>query len=82
MLPICHIALVGIFASSISILPIYLCLSNLETRDSLLYAMMSRQLVAFLGLAGTFRIVLAHEHHTDNIPEGAGISPDPIVSCF
>ena len=26
------------------------------------------------------QIIAAHEHHDDKIPEGEGISPDPIVS--
>ena len=33
----------------------------------------------FLALA---RGSLAHDHHTDNIPEGEGISPDPLVSLL
>ena len=32
-----------------------------------------------VGLIGS---AAAHEHHEDNIPEGEGVSPDPIVGLF
>ena len=41
--------------------------------------MLSIRRTAVLFCITSIGLAAAHEHHEDNIPEGEGISPDPIV---